>query len=77
LEDSMGETALDWLLAHHFQCNNHLSAQHEEMILLLAESGALLNLSDSRGRRWGKRQFTLEDLQIHRHNDNGISNDDR
>jgi ankyrin repeat protein len=63
LEDSMGETALDWLLAHHFQCNNPLSAQHEEMILLLAESGALLHLSDSQGRLWGKRKFSFEDLE--------------
>jgi hypothetical protein len=63
LEDSMGETTLDWLLDHHFQCHNPLSRQHEEMILLLAGSGALLYLSDSQGRRCGQRQFTLEDLQ--------------
>jgi hypothetical protein len=63
LEDSIGETALDWLLDHHFLCNKPLSPQHEEMILLLTGSGALLHLSDDRGCRWGQRQFTLADLQ--------------
>jgi hypothetical protein len=63
LEDCIGETALDWLLDHHFLYNKPLSPQHEEMILLLAGSGALLHLSDGRGCRWGRRQFTLADLQ--------------
>jgi hypothetical protein len=79
LEDSMGETSLDWLLDHHFQCHNPLSVQHEEMILLLAERGALLHLTDSQGRRWGKRQFSLEDLQMYKSRlcGNGTSSLDR
>jgi Ankyrin repeats (many copies) len=54
MEDSLGETALDWLVDCHFTYNCPLTAQQRAMIELLVDFGGRVYRMDNQGHRLGK-----------------------